>query len=717
MHIVLLSVVLGSFLPLLAVAGNEKIFAEDFNSDAAGFKTRGWFWVRANVVKEDGFPCLELSNDHDGKVSANCFIKVKPGKRYTISCRIKTQGVSTEIAGFRQASVFAEWADTKLKYVSGGMFPKGLGGTESWREFAIPFTNTVPDGVGYINIYLALEGKGRCWFKDLEVREFDQWKGIPAISPSNEAAASETRPLLKWQAMENCNWEVMLATNPHFTQNLKRFNVGNRAELLIPEFLPRGSKWFWQAQGTVKGNKTPEVYATPVQSFTVAANADSWPVILKPRYEWSALARPQLTVAVEGEAMETTITVDGIPARIVRNGGSVLVFQPGQDLKPGLHKINFKLTSSRKQVQEISNTYCNNLPGAKVSWKNGITYVDGKPFFPIGCFRDPSDKTMEFSGIAEAGFNLAHSYYFHDKKSTVEKAREYLDAARKNNVMAFLSFNRQWIDGHDREQITAYVSELMTHPALLSWYLYDEPERLHVPVDSLKFANNAVKETDPFHPTLIVSHAVDVISQVSRDYSTTADSFSCDPYPGESRKPISLVYNWVNNCRKMVGSDRPVWAVIETFDVEFWKGRKKYKKVKEFGPVKKPSYEELRCMTYLALAGGADGIIYYWLPSWAYNIRQDAPEVWGGVCRMVKELKSLEPYMTTPRPADISGLKLPSPFFYWLRKNAQGQYLLAVINAEKEAAELKQEIKLPGGKPLNVSGRFAPREVKIFYVK
>lgn len=267
----------------------------------------------------------------------------------------------------------------------------------------------------------------------------------------------------------------------------------------------------------------------------------------------------------------------------------------------------------------------------------------------------------------------------------------------------------------------------MKYPSLLCWYMYDEPILHKLPVQMMESANRIVKQTDPFHPTLIVSHSVGEISKVLKRYSKSVDIFSCDPYPGEADKPMSWVYNWVKNCRKMAGNDRPVWAVIEAFDTEFWKYGKKFKKLKKYGPVKKPTYEELRCMTYLALSAGADGIIYYWLPKWAYDIKKDAPEVWSSLCRMVKELKSIKSFMLFPDHKRLD-LNIAKPIYFWSRKNAEGVVALALINSLKktysisiDTSKLKGKIYLnktllkPEGNKLNLL--FKPHEVKLFKIK
>ena len=696
------------------------VFTEDFKSGTSQIVAKGWKLGRTKKVVKDGVDCIEISNSKDMRSAATFFVGVVPGKRYSLSCMIKTEQVKTARANYnRKATVFAEWADGKKKYVTGGVFPIGFDGTQDWQKFQIPFTNSVPDGVAYIKVWLNLDGKGKCWFKDLVVEEFNGWKPLAIIQPQAGSTERVTRPELIWSSVPKHSWEVYISSDAGFRKDLKRYQVGNKTEFQIPDFLPCGSKWYWQVRDSGSPKNTKEVFATSPASFSIASDVEQWPPIVKTDYVWSDDPRPELKVDIIGSIGNVEVEINGKSCSIKENTGGHIVFQPDADIKQGLHTINFSVASKRNGNKKTTlvTTYCNQKPGVKVTYKDGITYIDDKSFFPIGSFHVPSDKLLDFADVKDAGFNLTHSYAFHKKRKNVdlETAKKYLEEAHKNNMMVFQTIRRDWVIGRDSESIRKYVETLMSYKSLLSWYLYDEPELHHIPPSVMQSANKAVKSVDPFHPTLIVSHSVDVINDVCRQYADAADSFSCDPYPGEAGKPMSLVYNWVANCRTIVGKDRPVWAVIEAFDVEFWKGRKKFRKVKEFGPVTKPTYKEIRCMVYLALAGGADGIIFYWLPTWAYHIRKDAPEVWNSITMIIKELKELQPFTLTPRNMAQETLKPTPPFYFWIRKNAEGKYLLAVINYGRKATKLRRVFQLPGDRKVTVDDKFDPLEVKVYY--
>ena len=468
------------------------------------------------------------------------------------------------------------------------------------------------------------------------------------------------------------------------------------------------------------------IFASKVNSFTIAKDAKHWPVLIKSEYKWSDAPCPELTVEVIGDQdVIIRASVDGEECEQISFSNSRFVFRPIVNLNQGVHKCEFDIENTTGEMVSISNNYCNVLPGSRVTFKNRITYVDGKPFFPIGCYRDPSDQLVNFSGIREAGFNFSHSYEFHHGNCTVENAKKYLKAAQDNDIKIFMSFRRSWIRNKENDQIENFIGALMKYPALLCWYVFDEPILHKMPVQLLESANRTIKQIDPFHPTMLVSHTVDTISKTLERYAAVTDIFSCDPYPCENYSDLSMVHSWVSNCRKMVGPSRPVWAVLEAFDNEFWKKGKYYGKLRKYGPVKKPTYEKLRCMTYLALSASADGIIYYWLPKYAYNIRKDAPEVWNGLSRMVKELKSLESFMLYPDNNSVN-LKVSTPIYYWCRSNKEGVMALALINADQTAhtisiatSQLKGAIYLdkklikPNANKLTVS--LQPYEVKLFY--
>ena len=86
-------------------------------------------------------------------------------------------------------------------------------------------------------------------------------------------------------------------------------------------------------------------------------------------------------------------------------------------------------------------------------------------------------------------------------------------------------------------------------------------------------------------------------------YFQDADIIWTDPYPIPSR-PVTMVSRWVSDAVSIAGPSKPVWAVPQAFDWNVWNKGK-------IDQAHRPTPEEERCMTYLALVHGAKGILYW----------------------------------------------------------------------------------------------------------
>ena len=84
-------------------------------------------------------------------------------------------------------------------------------------------------------------------------------------------------------------------------------------------------------------------------------------------------------------------------------------------------------------------------------------------------------------------------------------------------------------------------------------------------------------------------------------------------------------------------------------------------------------------MTHLALAGGAQGIVWYWLPSARTgHLPTEMPVVWEGLKTVVQETRELEPWLLT-MPSEADRIDLPEPLRGWSREHG-GVRVLAIAN-------------------------------------
>ena len=130
------------------------------------------------------------------------------------------------------------------------------------------------------------------------------------------------------------------------------------------------------------------------------------------------------------------VSVDGADVTAkVRRDGNVVAYTPSAPWTPGLHRADVKIADPEAGGMFLAKkTFFRGEPPQGVPHvtlrDDGVTLVDGKPFFPVGIY---GVMKREYNGfdfdrglreLAAGGFNLVHSY-------TAGRTKEFLDAAHK----------------------------------------------------------------------------------------------------------------------------------------------------------------------------------------------------------------------------------------------------------------------------------------------
>jgi hypothetical protein len=700
--------------------------AEGFERDADALKAEGWrLPATCSLVSEDprdGVQCLEVDVPDAKQRYAELFIPVEQGRFYGAAVWVRCRDVVKHPDGAqnRGAVIFLQWADHDRKWVGGGSFPTGLHGTHDWSLRRVAFTRQIPENVGYVQVLLGVEGAGTAWFDGLKVYEVTAWDGINLAEPGDGDTVDVRRPLFKWEMGEEkvAGVEIQVSRSPDFAPADTITFPAETAECRPADALLPGT-WYWRVQVAAGGGKLP---SAEVNSFVVAENASLWPPDITPLWEWSDDTRPTLraSVAPHGAGQKLAALTDGEPAEIISYEDTILRFRPPRDLARGIHEVQVEASSDKGTV-EVAGVFCSKQPGSRVAIRDDkILLVDGEPFFPIGAYRDPSDTLTDFSGLEEAGFNVTHSYRFEDgTEDPVELAREYLRAAHEHGLKVFMGFHRGRIADRDYPWLQRWAAELMDEPALLTWYLMDEPAGHGIPVSVFQQMNSLIGAVDPFHPqSMVLCRTAEM-----KTYAPACDILWNDPYPLPSR-PLTMVEDWAKLGVEATRPGQPYWVVLQAHDLRYWRDYEAA--LEEFGPVSRPTAQETRCMAHMALAAGANGIIWYWGPNSAYHMQKDAPEVWRGLCDTVQELRSLTPFLVARRtPADE--VTVADPLRAWSR-TAGGDRVLALVNTGDEAAEAKVDLtsfgvaeirQRPDGNMVTLTNgkltaSFEPYEVKLY---
>ena len=95
--------------------------------------------------------------------------------------------------------------------------------------------------------------------------------------------------------------------------------------------------------------------------------------------------------------------------------------------------------------------------------------VDGNPLFPRGFYGVP-DSEEQVAPIARAGYNVALTHGRDPKW-----CRRWLDVCRKVGLWGIVHIPRAFVGRFDERKLREAIRVVKSHPALLAYYLIDEP--------------------------------------------------------------------------------------------------------------------------------------------------------------------------------------------------------------------------------------------------
>ena len=237
--------------------------------------------------------------------------------------------------------------------------------------------------------------------------------------------------------------------------------------------------------------------------------------------------------------------------------------------------------------------------------ERGNTIVNGKPFFPIGIYvYDLSDDVMK--DIKSKGFNVVIGNGFR---------ADQFDFIHANKMMAVPFSTPEFVEkGKD-------------HPALLAWYLVDEPEgHGHTP-EAVKTAYANLRAKDANHPIGLCHFLYEALEQ----FKEGCDFTMTDVYPVTANRdvPMRNVGIHMDRARDVHKNPNwPHWTYIQDFGGPDTDG----------GKWAQPTAAEVRCMTFIALVHRANGILIfsYW---------PKAPEMWNSIGGLNRDVAKIAPWL------------------------------------------------------------------------
>lgn len=254
-------------------------------------------------------------------------------------------------------------------------------------------------------------------------------------------------------------------------------------------------------------------------------------------------------------------------------------------------------------------------------WLGGAVGGESPPaFYPIGIYgvRDTNDLPV----LRAAGFTVVRG-----------PARvSFLDAARAAGLRVLASPGTQAGPKFDAAQARQAVTSADRHPALWGWYLADEPDLARVDPALIARGHRWFKRQGAAKPTALALFQ----GYETLDYGRLTDWVLVDRYP-IPWLPLANFGQHLRMARLGVGKDRPLFAIVQAFDWSYYPDL-----MPDKVSMRPPTIQELRCMTYLALAERANGLFYYAYDDGRWRMT-DHPVTWAAVRSVVREVNERLP--------------------------------------------------------------------------
>ncbi len=357
-----------------------------------------------------------------------------------------------------------------------------------------------------------------------------------------------------------------------------------------------------------------------------------------------------------------------------------------QDLLPGTYEVKARLAGEGIS-EDITGELMKLVPKAnavKIDRLTGGLLVNDLPYFPFGfyCY-SPVQTTLPEEEVVK-GFNMMSPYQRIESK-TREDRKAYLDRCAELGMK--VHYNLLSVaggggvgSGRSRGQSMSEKARLLKeeieafkdHPAILAWYISDEPTGHGADPDSLKQVYQFIKSLDPYHPITIVFMA----PMQARRYADAMDIVMADPYPIPNNTPEGVGYITRNLMNEFHG-EKPVWIVPQAFGGSEWWGRE-------------PSIQELRVMTYLSIANGATGIQYF--VRHGLNGFPKSTAAWGMAGQIALETQDIAPFLLEGKV--LTDLAMTEQENIHLRSwEKDGQILIMAVNESENPGLLKLQFK------------------------
>jgi len=350
-------------------------------------------------------------------------------------------------------------------------------------------------------------------------------------------------------------------------------------------------------------------------------------------------------------------------------------------LTVGINTIDYQLSTTGKsyatgKVELIRRDAKANA--VQLDLLTGGLIADGLPFFPFGFYCGPVSDLPEREVVH--GFNMIGPYQ-DNLPASYSTRKAYMDRCAQLGIKVQYGVNSLVGSGHNGDKglnksqqvkleiLKNEVLAFKDHPALLSWYINDEPDGQGRPPAVLEEAYQLIRRLDPYHPVSIVF----MMPSKAADFKNTMDIAMTDPYPipGPADKVMEDVKKYADAYRY----EKSVWLVPQAFGgQEMWP--------------REPTAHELRLMTYMGLVSGAKGIQYY--VHAAGNLNPQSVSAWSACSDMAVETAQMTPFLLSAD--DAPEIKASDPKILTRAFRYQGNLLIIAVNNENAPKAYSMEV-------------------------
>jgi hypothetical protein len=327
---------------------------------------------------------------------------------------------------------------------------------------------------------------------------------------------------------------------------------------------------------------------------------------------------------------------NGYPGKeMIRIPFGIKGIKPGERLQID---INRKYQPAIKETTFCEIVILTHKPNeVKFDRLTGGMIVNQRQFFPFGfyCY-SPVYPTLPEEEVVK-GFNMISPYQKIIPETLAER-KAYMDRCAQLGMKVHYNLlsvsggggvNSTLEDVSDEEKRKLLMNEIKTfmdHPALLAWYISDEPNGNKVDPDKIEEIYRTVKAADPWHPVSVVFMAP---FTPARKYAAGVDIVMADPYPVPDF-PVTMAGDATDKMVREFHGKKPVWIVPQTFGGgELWS--------------REPTSQEIRSMTWQAVINGATGIQFFIRKG--LNGFPKSTAAWNECGKMALEINSLIPWL------------------------------------------------------------------------